>query len=176
MEALDMGHDTNQQTGCSTTTIILAVLAGMFFCFLLLALAVAAVFYTRVNTAQEHAVLAREEAVMQAERARQVAEEARAQAEAERERAQVLAAKLQADENTRVALRISEEGDITLDGEPVDVDELQAMLATSEGQSVAIEADPQCPFEHVAEVLAVCREAEVEGVHVKTSHGLPTKK
>jgi biopolymer transport protein ExbD len=171
-----MGHNTNQQTGCSTTTIVLAVLAGMFFCFLLLALAVAAIFYTRVNTAQEHAVLAREEAVMQAERARQVAEEARAQAETERERAQVLAAKLQADENTRFTLRISEKGDITLDGEPVGVDELQATLEATQGRSLVLEAHADCLFSRIAEVLAICKEAEIEGVQVRTAEAVPAKK
>jgi biopolymer transport protein ExbD len=171
-----MGHDTNQQTGCSTTTIVLAVLAGMFFCFLLLALAVAAIFYTRSRTAQQHAILAREEAVMQAERARQVAEEARTQAETERERAQVLAAKLQADEDTDVTLRISKEGDITLDGEPVGVDELQATLDALQRRSLVLEAHPDCLYSRIAEVLAICKEAEIEGVQVRTAAAGPAKK
>jgi biopolymer transport protein ExbD len=169
-----MGHDTNQQTGCSTTTIVLAVLAGVFLCFLLLALAAVTIFYTRAHTAQKHAILAREEAVMQAERAREIAEAARALAEAERERAEVLAAELQ--ENSQVTLNISKEGDVTLNGEPIGLNALQARLATSEEQSVIIEADPQCPFENVAEVLAICREAEIEGVQVRTTEGVPPKK
>ena len=97
------------------------------------------------------------------------------QAEAERERAVALAAELQADRKSEVILRINEQGDVTLNGEPIGLNTLQATLATSEGQSVTIEADPQCPFEHVAEVLAICREAEIEGVQVRATEGVPAK-
>jgi biopolymer transport protein ExbD len=161
-----MGHDTNQQTGCSTTTIILVVVAGMAVFLLLLMVGLAALFYTRASTALQHERAAREEALMRVEQARQAAMEARARAES-------LEAKREAEDTFANAISIAQDGTITLNGGPVSVERLLGRLATSKRLGVTIEADPQCPFEHVAEVLAICREAEIEGVQVRMQEDVP---
>jgi hypothetical protein len=168
-----MGSDARQQTGCSTAAIILTVVLGMALFFILLAVALAALFYTRARTEQQHAMMARERAMVEAERAMRIAEEAHAQAVAERARAEKLAADLQVESRDAIVVGIDQDGGITLNGDPTDLEGLRAKLLAAREQPVVIEVDPQCRFEHVSGVLAVCEEAEMEGVQVNATSGVP---
>jgi biopolymer transport protein ExbD len=148
---------------------VLPVVAGLAFCFVLLAFAVFAIFYTRTRAERQHAI-------MRAERSRQVAEEAREQLEAERQRAEALVAELQSEGTSEIILTISQDGNVTLSGVPFNLDDLPARLDGVQGQTVVIEAARQCPFERVADVLEICRKAEIEGVQVSVRQGVLPRK
>lgn len=69
-----------------------------------------------------------------------------------------------------VAVTVFSDGHIELDGEPVDREALVSLLATARQASpdleVVLEGDANCPFQHVANTLAACHEAQVTQIGI----------
>lgn len=133
-------------------------------------LAVVCVGLLLVGTASSH--YSRAVAIAEANRA--VAEELRAKGEAiqavvQEERAKttprIQRSSVAATPDPRLNLdvQLDQEGNASIDGEEIDLDELRARLAklkdeTSNAFSVRINADPECLFIHVISVMDVCKE------------------
>ena len=64
-----------------------------------------------------------------------------------------------------LVVTVQADGEVELDGRPVNLEELTARLAatrTAVGEpAVVIRGDAQCPFQHIASALAACRQAKV---------------
>lgn len=72
---------------------------------------------------------------------------------------------------------VEKDGAVELDGEGVSLAELTARLASAQVEypqlSVVIRGDAACSFQHVAEALSACKDANVSelGITVKLAHG-----
>ena len=60
---------------------------------------------------------------------------------------------------------VRDDGQITLDGQSVSLEELTAQLSAAQREypqlSVAIRGDGACPFQHVAAAIAACKDAHI---------------
>jgi len=80
-------------------------------------------------------------------------------------------------------VNIHDDGRATLDGQEVTLDELMAQLASAcrdyPQLSVVVRGDAACPYQHIAAVLAACKDAHVTelGLTVRTAeNGQPTRR
>jgi biopolymer transport protein ExbD len=80
-------------------------------------------------------------------------------------------------------VKVHDDGRATLDGQEVKLDELTTQLTLAcrdyPQLSVVIHGDAACPFQHVAAVLAACKEAHVAelGITVRIAeNGQPTRR
>ncbi len=163
-----MGNELDhQQSGCSTSVVILTVLIVIVF-FLALATVGGALLFTRMRTAQQHAMMAHEQALMQAQAARQAVEQAHAQTEAELDQAKAIAAETQAEQAPVITIQLDKDGRVLLDGEPVDPSGVEAALRKTGAGKVVIEADNRCLFEHVARQLEICQKLDIDDLEIKT--------
>jgi hypothetical protein len=152
--------------------IVLAVAAGAMLLGSLMLAAIGGVFYFRLRTAQQHALLAREEAMVQAERARQLAEQRLREAEADRAHAEAGFLQQFDDRSPRAGsekprVQIDRGGQIFVNSDEIELGDLQEILGPA--QAVIIEADNECLFEHVARVLIKCDEIGIDRIDVRTS-------
>ena len=144
-----MGYDERQQS--SSSGVLIAVVVAVLLIAVLGILAGVGFFFVRTS---------RVEAMVTHERA--VAELHRAGVEAQREVEEV---RVEATPESRLnfAVKLDREGNASVDGENIDLDELKEQLVklkedTSNAFSVQINADSECPVKHIVPVLDVCNE------------------
>jgi biopolymer transport protein ExbD len=153
-----MGHETQQRSGCSPTVLAVLLVLATSLLGLVLFAGAASIMYLRARHQQ---------AMVLAEHARAEAEVARLRAEEERARAEAMAEEIQADQWSTVVIGVDQSGALTLDGQSIQRNALRARLGAA--QAVLIEADAQCPMEHVAGVMNLCRELSVNDMQVHVS-------
>jgi biopolymer transport protein ExbD len=179
----------------STGTVIVVVLLLGFLLLVGLAVLGAGLLVFASARAHEVRMIVRQDVARQVEEARARAEEARARAENIRERlgaksdepfgpppqAVVEAEPAETPEaagsiriaNREVTIQLDEGGKIQVDGTACELSQLKDLLAKAgEGREnamvVVVNADKRCLFEHVAAVLAVCKELNLPLVRVGT--------
>lgn len=81
-------------------------------------------------------------------------------------------------------INVVESGEIILDEEPVSLDQLYNELAIAREQfkdlAVVIRGDGQTMYQRIADVIAICQRAEINGVNISvrqiaSTAGLPTQ-
>ena len=186
-----MGHDHQQSSSSGAVVAIVGVVlivailgvlvvagVGLFF------VSTSSVQFVNTSSGQSH-VFIEDQMVTQEEvtTQRAVAEVHLAEAEIQQAVSQLqraatqirqssVAATLEASLNFEVS--IDREGNASIDGEKIGLDELKARLAklkaeTSNTFSVQINADPECPVKHIIPVLDVCKEVGDIDFSVATS-------
>jgi precorrin-6B methylase 2 len=168
------------------TVILLIFLLGFTFLIGLAVAGAVAFSFARAEMHRAQAIAEREMAMRQVEEARRLVEQQRAQVE--RATAQKLLPEsgpadavmgmepAPAKQPIRVAqreitVRLDEVGKINLDGTACELPQFKEMLAQAvKGREnvvlLTVQADPRCVFEHLAAVLAVCRELDVPHVRI----------
>jgi len=116
----------------------------------------------------------RERAFEAAKQAQQLAEEAQRRARASSENAVAEASDSPTDEGNEVTIEIDEDGNLAVNGKPGALADLRTTLLkvserAGEGASVAIKVDDRCVFRHVARVIAICEEAGIEDVRIRSA-------
>ena len=169
-----MGHHTDRQTGCTPAIIGITLFAGMLMVFLLIAGGAATVLFFRMRTTEQLVWAERERAATEATRARLLAEDAELRAKTDFEKAVTGGSDSQAVEGNEVTIEIDEDGNLAVNGKPAALADLRTTLLkvserAGEGASVAIKVDDRCVFRHVARVIAICEEAGIEDVRIRSA-------
>ena len=160
-----MGHDHQQSSSSGTLVAVIGV--GLALAILgIVVVAAVGLFWVRAARMESRAaVIAEQRAVQQLRRARVVALQADAQAKHDQAIVQLEQARTAATPDPRLnfEVKLDRQGNASVDGEEIDLDELRARLAklkdeTSNAFSVQINADPECPVTHVISVMDVCKE------------------
>jgi biopolymer transport protein ExbD len=77
-------------------------------------------------------------------------------------------------------INVFRDGSITLDSQPVNVNELRSLLATAhrqyEGLQVTIRGDAAAPYQCVAGVMTACRQAGIAEMGIAVAPGDPAVK
>lgn len=162
-----MGYD--QQENRSSSGAVVAVLVAVLLLLVVggaMLIGVGGYLWMRTARVQQKLVVELRQA--EAEQARAAAE-----AEAERLHAEALAqiqresaGAVVTDSQPDLTVNISEDGSLSLDGEPIDLDGLQERLAKLRDQSgtavsVSLSVHPDCPAGHLQPLLTAFEEARV---------------
>jgi biopolymer transport protein ExbD len=151
-----MGYDEREQSN-SSGALVAVIGVGLVLAILaIIAVAAVGLFWVRASTQQSQAV-AGERVVAELHRAGIEAQNA--SADAELEQAQIDAPGSRLD----LVLEIDREGNASVDGESIGLDELKKRLAEFRDKShntflLRIETDPDCPARHIIAVLDMCDE------------------
>lgn len=151
-----MGYDQHQQSN-SSGALVAVIGVGLVLAILAIVV-VAAVSLFWVRTSRMEAMVAQDRAVAELHRVGVKAQNASTNAQLEQARAAATP-----DSRLSFQLTIDQEGNLSVDGERIGLDELREEIAklkdeTSNAFSVRINADPECPAKHVVSVLDVCEE------------------
>ncbi|MCA9147048.1 MAG: hypothetical protein KDB05_29935 [Planctomycetales bacterium] len=152
-----MGYDQHQQPN-SSGALVAVIGVGLVLAILaIIAVAGVGLFWVRARTQQAQAVAMEERAI--AELHRVGAEAHLADAMAQLEQAQIDAPGSRLD----FVLEIDREGNASVAGDVIGLDELKKRLAEFKDKShnnflLRIDADPDCPARHIIAVLDVCNE------------------
>ena len=174
-----MGFDQPKQSGSSGVVIV--VVAAVLLVAILGIVAVAGVGLFFVRTTSSN--YSRAVAIAEANQA--VAEELRAEGEIQQAVSQMQRAATQIRQSSVAAtheprlnfeVSIDREGNTSIDGGKIGLDELKARLAklkaeTSNAFSVQINVDPECPVKHIIPVLDVCKEVGDVDISIVSSSG-----
>ena len=163
-----MGYDERQQPNSSGTMVAVIGVGLVLAILAIIAVAAVGLFWVRASTQQAQAV-AREQVVAELHRVGVEAQNASANAQLEQSRNAATP-----DPRLNFVLELDREGNASVDGEKIDLDELRARLAKSKDEtsstlSVRINADPEGPVKHVVSVLDVCNEVGDIDVRVVAS-------
>ena len=153
-----MGYDQHHQSSSSGALVGVVVAVLLFAVLGILVVVGAGLFF--VQTSRVEAMVARDRAVAELRRVGVEAHNADAEAQREVEEARVEATP---DPRLNFVVKLDREGNASVDGENIDLDELKAQLAklkeeTGNAFSVQINAGAECPVKHVVSVLDVCKE------------------
>lgn len=165
-----MGYDQHHQSSSSGAAVAIVVAVLIVAVLGILVVVGAGLFF--VQTSRVEAVT-RERTV--AELHRLGAEAHRADAEAQRE-AEKARAEATPASTLNFEVKLDREGNASVDGESIDLDELRARLVnlkeeTGNACSVHIDADSECPVKHVVSVVDVCKEVGVADLEIASSEG-----
>ncbi len=159
-------RDRKPDMGGAAAVILVALILGI------LVLAVGGFFFLAYSRSQSQMVMARNQAVAAQEKAAWV----RVQAEQEREQLLAEADPDEPDSATvrQVTIAIDKDGNASVDGNSMQLDELQSQLRTisdesSDQLSAVIQVDDKCRFEHVARILSLCEEAGIARPKLESS-------
>jgi biopolymer transport protein ExbD len=181
-------HYPDPRHGRGSAGVIIATVLALGVC-VMIALVVLGLFFVGVSRTAVHTA---HEAALQARVAEQAAE-AQLRASVERLDHEILEqhpvppvveAKEPAQPPARdpdmipvaqreITLQLDQEGQVTMDGQIVPIDELETALANArKGRestlSVVVRADAQCRFQYVAAVLEICKKVDLPNVQVAT--------
>ena len=161
-------EDRRSDSGCATVVVLaVVVLLGGF-----VALGVGTWIFLRVSTVERQVVMERNNAMAAQEEAE------RFRIEAELQRDKLLAESDPVEPNSatvrQLTIAIDKDGNASVDGNSMQLDELQSQLRTmsdesSDQLSVVIQVDDQCRFEHVARILSLCEEVGIKSPRLTTS-------
>ena len=157
-----MGHDHQQSSSSGTLVAVIGV--GLALAILgIVVVAAVGLFWVRMES--RTAVIAEQRAVQQLRRAEVVAQQAVAQAQHEEAIVQLEQSRVAAtpDPGLTFEVTLDREGNASIDGKEIALDELRAQLAklkdeTGNSFSVHINVDSECLFKHVVSVMDVCKE------------------
>jgi biopolymer transport protein ExbD len=169
-----MGYDERQQPNSSGA---LAAVIGIGLVLAILAIiAVAAIglFWVRARTQQSQAV-ARERVVAELHRAGAEAHLADAMAQLEQSRLKVTPGS-----RLNFVLEIDREGNLSVAGDVIGLDELKKRLAEFKDKShntflLRIDTDPDCPARHIIAVLDMCDEVGDIDYQIASSESMDVK-
>ncbi len=164
-----MGYDQRQQSGAAVAFVVallLLAILGLFF------VAGAALFWVRTNNVQMQAMASEQRAMAELRQMETI--QADAMAELQEQAASV---PLTPDTRLGYEVRLDRNGNTTMDGERIGLDELKAEIAklkeeTSNAFSLHINADSECPVKHLVSVLDVMEEVGDIDYRVASSAGL----
>jgi biopolymer transport protein ExbD len=160
-----MGHD-HQQSSSSGALVALVGVVLIVAILGVLVVAGAGLFFVQASRVQvQRAMVARERAVAETHRAeaeaiQAVVQEQRAEATPQIQESSVGAIP---DPRLNFEVNLDREGNASVDGEKISLDNLRARLAKLKGETgnsfyVLINADSECPAKHIIPVLDVCEE------------------
>jgi biopolymer transport protein ExbD len=179
---MSMGYDNQPRSSSGPVVIIvllliLAVLGG------LLVVGVGGWFFLARSSMHQRVAIEQQERAIHAEKmARAMAEEAEAAAETARSQSfealqtakefeKEVVSKTRAD--TQITVQLDQDGKLTVDGEPADLDGLNKITESAvadKDASITIEllADERCMFRHVEEVVSLCQERGTTRFRLRT--------
>jgi biopolymer transport protein ExbD len=152
-----MGYNERQQPN-SSGTLVAVISVGLVLAILaIIAVAAVGLFWVRARTQQAQAVAMEERAIAELHRAGAEAHLADAMAQMEQSQIDTRGSRLD------VVLEIDREGNLSVAGDVIDLDELKKRLAEFKDKShntflLRIETDPNCPAKHIVAVLDVSDE------------------
>ena len=146
-----MGYEQHQQSRSSGALVATVVAVLLIAVLGIVAVAGAAIFWVKQSSQRSRAIAAEQRAV---------AELHLAEAMSQQQQASITATP---DPRLNFEVTLDREGNTSIDGEKIGLDELRAQLTklkdeTSNAFSVYINADSECPVKHIVPVLAVCKE------------------
>lgn len=166
-----MGYDQHQQPN-SSGTLVAVIGVGLVLAILgIIVVAAVGLFWVRASTQQTQAIAAEQRAIAELHRAEAEAQRAMTLPQLEQSR---IAATPDARPNFK--LTIDQEGNTSVDGEKIDLDELKAKLVQLKNEmssafSVHIVVVPECPIKHVIPVLDLCDEVSDIDYRITSSKG-----
>ena len=170
-----MGHDHQQS---SSSGAVVAIVAAVLLVAILGILVVAGVglFFVKADRMESRAAAFRavaEELRAEGEVIQSVVQEQRAEATPQIQESNVGAIPAP---RLNFEVTLDREGNASIDGEEIGLDELKAQLAklkdeTSNAFSVRINVDPECPVKHVIPVLDVCKKVGDIDFSIESSGG-----
>ena len=146
-----MGHDQHQQSSSSGVLVAVVVVFLLIAMLGLLAIVGVGLFWVRASTGQSQVILAGPQAPVQVRLAETLTDQRTIHIKPER------------DPRLSYELSIDRDGNATVGGERIGLDELRAQLAKRQEEtanvfSVRVNVDPECPARHIVPVLDVCEE------------------
>ena len=154
-------HSSSSGTAVALVVVLVLVVVGG-----LIVAAGAAVLVFRANAAQRESVMARQQAMLAAERAQRALVDTTAELEVETPPENTAAGRT-------IKLSLDGQGNIQLVGSDVPLPELQEQLGEEiDAWPVTIEltVDGQCQFQHVTDVMRICRECGVSDIRFAEQH------
>jgi biopolymer transport protein ExbD len=163
-----MGYDERHQSSSSGAAVAIVVAVLLVAALGIVIVGSAALFWVR--TSQVEAMVTHERTVAELRRIGVEAHRADVEAQREVEEAQVEATP---DPRLNFEVKIDREGNTSVDGKSIDVDELRATLTELKEESgnaylVKIYADSECPVQQVVAVLDVLEELGGVEFHVES--------
>jgi biopolymer transport protein ExbD len=179
---MNMGYDNQPRSSSASVVIILVLLVFMMLGGMLVVGVGGWFLVARSRMQREVAIEQRQRAIEAQQMARAMAEEAEVAAEAARMqagRALKTVAEFEKEvvgktqDSMQITLQLDRDGELTVDGEPADLDRLNRIMESAVAEkdatiTIEVLADEQCTFRHVEEVVSLCQEWGVARFRLRT--------